>query len=58
MSSFDYVKEEDSESSKSNDDDEVGWIEIKPKLKCNILKCKDCHPNNPGFSKEVLANFR
>ena len=41
MSFFDYVKEEDSENSKSNneDEDEDGWIEIKPKIKCNILKC-------------------
>ena len=60
MSFFEYGKEENSESSKSNneDEDEDGWIEIKPKIKCNILKCKDCHPNNPGFTKESLANYR
>ena len=58
MSYFDYINGEMSECQESEDEEEGEWIEIKPKIRCNILKCKDCHPNNPGFTKEALDNYR
>ena len=37
-----------------NDQEEKYILKYKEKFKCNIWKCKKCHPNSPKLSKQEI----
>ena len=40
-----------------NDQEEKYILECKEKFKCNIWKCKKCHPNSPKLSKQEIIKI-